>query len=126
MLRQILAVVGGFALWSVLWLLLGQILTASGLRPSPGEPVTASVPLTVLLLGSIMISLLAGYVTAAISRTRGDKVAVALGLVLLVVGIFVQVHYWQLMPLWYHLAFLICLVPACIAGARLWSPTVEA
>lgn len=126
MLRQILAVVGGFVLWSVLWLLLGQALAVSGLLPSSGQPVTAPAPLTALLIGSVALSVLAGYVAATISRTPGYKVAVALGLVLLVVGIAVQAQYWQLMPVWYHLVFLVFLVPACIAGARLRTRRVDA
>jgi hypothetical protein len=42
-----------------------------------------------------------------------------LGLILLGVGMFVQAQYWYLMPLWYHLAFLLLLVPACMIGSRL-------
>jgi len=126
MLRQILAVVGGFVLWSILWLLLGQTLTASGLLPGPDEPVTAPFPLLALLVGSVVFSLAAGYSSAAISKTRGFKAAVALGLVLLLFGVFVQVEYWQLMPLWYHVAFLTCLVPASIAGAYLRTARAKA
>lgn len=122
MLRQILAVIGGFALWSILWLLLGRLLAASGLLAPSGQPVTASLPLLVLLVGSVAFSLLAGYAAAAIARTRAARVAVVLGLLLLAVGIAVQAQYWQLMPLWYHAAFLVCLLPACMAGARLRSP----
>lgn len=121
-LRKILAVVGGFALWSILWLLLGQSLAASGMLAPPGQPVTASLPLLVLLVGSVAFSLLAGYAAAAIARRRTFRVAVVLGVVLLGVGIAVQAQYWQLMPLWYHAAFLACLLPACVAGARLRSP----
>ncbi len=121
MLRRILAVVGGFALWSILWLLLGQLLAAGGMLSPPGQPVTASLPLLVLLVGSVAFSLLAGYAAAAIARTRACRAAVVLGLVLLGVGIAVQAQYWQLMPLWYHAAFLACLLPACVAGACLRS-----
>jgi membrane protein implicated in regulation of membrane protease activity len=75
-LRQILAVVGGFALWSILWLLLGQLLTASGMLSPPGQPVTASLPLLVLLVGSVAFSLLAGYAAAVIARARDQPLRV--------------------------------------------------
>ena len=119
MLRQILAVVGGFVLWSVLWLALNQALAAGGLLPEPGVVMAAPLPLLVLFAGSVVFSLLAGYVAAAISRSAGLKVGVILGVLLLAVGIAVQSQYWQLMPLWYHLAFLVCLLPVCVAGARM-------
>jgi len=122
MFRPILAVVAGFVLWSVLWLLLNQVLAASGLLPAPGQPVTATVPLVALLLASIVISLLAGYVTARIAATQAFKAALVLGALLLVTGIAVEAANWQLLPPWYHISFLVCLVPACIAGARLLAP----
>lgn len=126
MLRQVLAVIGGFLLWSVLWLLLGLALAAGGWLPAAAEPVTAWLPLVVLLLGSIVSSLLSGFAAAAIARTSGYRVAIAVGLLLLVVGITVQAQNWQLMPVWYHAAFLICLVPACIVGANFRARTARA
>lgn len=118
MLRQILAIVGGFLLWSVLWLLLGQTLTSSGLLPGAGEPLSAPLPLIALLAGSVVISLVSGYVAAALAKARINQTGVALGIVLLAVGIAVQSQYWNLMPLWYHLSFLACLIPSCLIGAR--------
>jgi hypothetical protein len=40
-----------------------------------------------------------------------------LGVVLAGVGAFVQSRVWKLMPLWYHLSFLLLLVPVTLAGA---------
>jgi hypothetical protein len=34
-------------------------------------------------------------------------------------GIFFQSQAWQLMPLWYHVPFLLLIVPATLLGARL-------
>jgi hypothetical protein len=31
----------------------------------------------------------------------------------------VQTQFWTLMPVWYHAAFLLLLVPMCLAGSRL-------
>jgi hypothetical protein len=75
--------------------------------------------LIALLIGSIILSLLAGYVAAMISRSRSYGPIAILAAVLLAVGIFFQSQYWQLMPLWYHLTFLGLLLPVCFLGARL-------
>jgi hypothetical protein len=42
-----------------------------------------------------------------------------LSVLLIVVGVFVQAQLWRLLPAWYHLSFLILLLPATLAGAWL-------
>ena len=75
--------------------------------------------LLALLAGSCILSLLAGFTAASIARSSPVAVAMGLGLLLLAVGLFVQVQLWRLMPFWYHLLFLVLLVPICFAGAWL-------
>jgi hypothetical protein len=43
----------------------------------------------------------------------------SLAAVLLLVGIFVEIQYWNVMPVWYHLIFLAVLVPATLWGGRI-------
>jgi hypothetical protein len=118
--RSILAVLGGFIAWSVLWLSYNIGLRAMGVLPSDDtQPLEAVTALIALLIGSIILSLLAGYVAAMISRSRSYGPIAILAAVLLAVGIFFQSQYWQLMPLWYHLTFLGLLLPVCFLGARL-------
>ncbi|HKI85445.1 MAG TPA: hypothetical protein VKA53_01745 [Thermoanaerobaculia bacterium] len=119
-MRQTFAVVTGFVAWSVLWLLFNLLLRNLRLVPAEAtEPVTAAKTLLLLLAGSLVISLISGYLAAAIRGKGGYGVIVVLGLLLLAVGIFFQVQYWHLMPLWYHLTFLVLLLPLCLVGARL-------
>ncbi len=118
-MKQILGVVIGFILWSVLWLSLNQLLLALGIMsPTVTEPLTNSTPLLVLLVGSVLISLASGYVTARIAGLAWALPAVALGVLLLATGVFVQLKLWYLIPLWYHLAFLLLLIPMTLLGAR--------
>ena len=118
-MKQILGVVIGFILWSVLWLSLNQLLLALGIMsPTVTEPLTNSTPLLVLLVGSVLISLTSGYVTARIAGSAWALPAVALGVLLLATGVFVQLKLWYLIPLWYHLAFLLLLIPMTLLGAR--------
>ncbi len=72
-----------------------------------------------LLTLCIAVSLLAGYVTGAVARTKPVSHGLALGILQLGLGIFFQAQYWQLMPLWYHLVFLTMLLPGNVYGAWL-------
>lgn len=120
MIRSILAVIVGFVLWSALWLGYNALLTTFGFLPADStHPVQTPMPLLLLLAGSILFSLVAGYATTALVRGPGRIHAIVLGLLLLGIGILVQVQFWQLMPLWYHLLFLALLLPATVWGGRL-------
>lgn len=121
-MRPTLAVLLGFALWTVLWLG-GDVLFRS-LWPDaypadfPDTPMTASTPLIATLVLSVICSLAAGFITRK-TVGRPSKAVVALAALLLVVGIAVQASAWSAMPLWYHLPFLILLVPVCLVGGGL-------
>jgi hypothetical protein len=120
MLRSIVAVIAGFAAWSVAWLGLNASLRAAQLLPLAQDvPVTAHAALAALLASSVLASLVAGAVVAAIAPVHPSRWAMILGLLLLLVGVAVQWQYRDLMPSWYHAAFLVLLVPGCLAGARL-------
>jgi hypothetical protein len=120
MLRDILAIAAGFGLWSVLWLGGNQLVTRlfPGALGSDGS--TSHTGLLVTLIGlSLVASAAAGYVTNAISLNPGNLPQIILGVVLLLVGIMVQRQSWALLPLWYHLVFLVMLIPAVLFGATL-------
>ncbi len=116
--RDILAVVAGFTVWTACWLAYNAALREFGLLPQEDtSPIGSVTPLLVLLIGSSLFSLAAGYVAAWVSDSSGYVVALILGAVLVGVGAFVQSRVWKLMPVWYHLSFLLLLVPATLAGA---------
>lgn len=118
MLMEILAVVAGFATWSVLWL--GgspQVLKLfPGALQKDGSVRHIGALLATLLFAAV-VSLVAGYVVTRVSA--GANLPLILGVVLLLVGVMVQRQYWKLMPLWYHVIFLALLVPATVLGASL-------
>jgi hypothetical protein len=122
-MKQVLGVLAGFILWSVLWLGFNQVLLMLGLiSPNVTEPVTDPKPLLLLLVGSVLISLLTGYVTARIVGFPWALPVAALGVLLLATGIFFQIKMWYVIPLWYHLTFLVLLIPMTFAGARMRAP----
>jgi hypothetical protein len=119
-MKQVLGVVAGFILWSALWLSLNQLLLLLGvMSPHVTEPLADAKPLLLLLVGSVLISLISGYVTARIAGAPWALPAVALGVLLLATGVFVQLKLWYVIPLWYHLSFLLLLIPMTLLGARL-------
>jgi hypothetical protein len=125
-MKQVLGVVAGFILWSVLWLGFNQVLLMLGLiSPTVTEPVTDALPLLLLLVGSVLISLVTGYVTARMVGFPWALPVAALGVLLLATGIFFQLKMWYVIPLWYHLTFLVLLIPMTFAGARVRAPAPE-
>lgn len=117
-LRNILSVLAGFVLWSALWLSANQALIAANAVGEDGA--TSSVPVLLLIIAlSVVISVLSGYVTAALAREKAQKSALSLGALLLAVGIFVEATTWNLLPVWYHLGFLVLLIPAVQVGSKM-------
>jgi hypothetical protein len=121
-MKQTLGVVAGFVLWSVLWLCYNQLLLKLGILPSTlAQPFSTPTPLLLLLAGSIVFSLVSGYVTARIGGLPSTMPALVLGILLLAIGIFFQLKRWNLIPVWYNVIFLVLLIPMTLAGARMRS-----
>jgi len=117
--RAIAAVVVGFVAWTVLWLGGGAGLNvAFPDAAAPGEPIDDAGYLVSALVLSVVCSLVAGLLASLITRGRG-RATLVLGIVLLLVGIGVQAGFWKLMPVWYHVPFLVLIVPVVLAGGRL-------
>ena len=120
MIRIALAVIAGFALWSVLWIASNAGLEAAFPAAYAEERTAENVPVLVaILVLSVVFSIAAGYLTAAVGRGSGFLAAWILAVIQLGVGLFVQIQGWHLLPVWFHLPFLIMLAPGILFGARL-------
>ena len=133
MIRLILAVVAGFAVWTILWLGSDQVLINASkdwygahqyafetamLNATPFTPDTTI--LLMHLVRCVVISLMAGFLAAVVAReTR--KAPLALGIVLFLFGLMIQVMAWNYLPIWYHAIFLLLLIPMTVLGGRLRS-----
>lgn len=118
--RTIGAVVAGYALWSVLWVGANGVLAQ--LMPEMIVPGTRieSVPLLVgYLVWSGILSVATGFVTARIARERSGAAVGGLAAALLLTGIGVEVSSWSVAPAWYHITFLLLLVPLTMLGGRM-------
>jgi hypothetical protein len=128
--RIILGVVAGFILWSILWV--GSDAVFSAISTDWGKTSTefreavanqtpytlSSTLLIALLIKSFIISIISGFIAMLIAR-ENTKSTLVLGVLLLLFGIFVQATHWNYMPLWYHIPFLIMLIPMTILGGKL-------
>jgi hypothetical protein len=110
--RVILAVIAGAVVWATLW-----VGGTMALVPQ-GQPVTHVGALIGLILYSVVLSALAGYVTAAVARAGAVTAVWSLAVLQLILGIIAETSAWSLTPVWYHLVFLALIVPATVAGGR--------
>ncbi len=118
-MRSVLAVLTGAVIWAILWLGLNQALITFAPGTFAVEPITSTGGLLGLWASCLVISVLAGYLTAIVARKEEVRHASILGVLQLGLGIFFQLQYWELMPLWYHTLFLLSLFPAHAYGGVL-------
>ena len=114
------AVLAALATWIFVATVLNLPLRASWPHYHEAETAfnfTFTMKLARLVLGAVS-SLAAGFVAARIEKGR-MRAATLTGVVLL--GLFIPNHYllWSKFPVWYHLTFLVSLVPLTLLGAAL-------
>ena len=130
MLRIILGVIVGFIVWSIIWIGSDQVMIGAigwyGEHQQAFEKAmfnkTPFTPLmSVLIMNivkSMIISLIAGYITAVVAN-ENKRSTLILGICLLLFGVFVEVMAWNYLPVWYHFVFLFLLIPVTLAGGRM-------
>jgi len=118
--RVALGVVAGAVLWAVLWVGgTGAARTAMPELLDPSQRLDHAGALLGFIAYSVVLSVAAGYVAAAVARASAMRAVWILAVLQLVIGIAVEVSYWNLMPVWYHLVFLALLIPATVYGGRM-------
>ena len=120
MIRYLLAVAAGFVLWTLLFLGGNALMTAiaPGAFNEDGSTESAFLFFAILCL-TVAYSVVSGNVTARIAQKHRVRCGILLGLLLLVVGIAVRIQFWDILPIWYNLAFLALLIPGAAAGASI-------
>jgi hypothetical protein len=118
-LKTVGAVIAALVTWIFVATVLNLALRVSWPHYHEAETAfnfTLAMKLARLALGAVS-SLGAGFV-AWIDKGR-MRVAILAGIVLL--GLFIPNHYilWSKFPVWYHLTFLVSLVPLTLLGAAL-------
>lgn len=121
-IRSILACLAGLLTWVVVVSVIDRMLRLS-LPDYTAAEKTLQFTLGMKwarLLMAIVTSLAAGAVTGWISRSSRWAPWIVGGVAL---AIFLPVHIaeWSKFPVWYHLTFLLTIIPAVLAGAMLAS-----
>jgi hypothetical protein len=133
MLRIVFGVIAGFLSWVILWFGAETILSA--VWPAFGEHQAAFqaaiegdlgaphfYPDTNILLVhcviATIVSVISGFL-AAIVAGEIKRAPLVLGLLLLAMGLLKAAMSWQLVPIWYHVAFTALLLPMAMLGGRL-------
>jgi hypothetical protein len=70
------------------------------------------------LLIAALTSLLAGALVSWLAPAS-VRAPLLVGLILLIAFIQIHVQLWSLFPFWYHLVFLVTLIPLVVLGSRL-------
>ena len=115
MKRIVLAIIAGYAAWTVLWLAGGLSLMAVCTIDPTAERIDNTIYLGLALGLSVACSLVGGFTCGAIARCK-TSAGWILGTLLLLTGVVVQGSAWSSMPLWYHLPFLVLLEPMAMVG----------
>jgi len=120
MKRSVLACLAGLFTWTVVVTVINR-----GLRLSlPNYTAAEQTLLFTLgmkwarLLMAIVTSVVAGAVTGWISRSS-RWAPLIVGSVVLAVFVAVHLAIWSKFPAWYHLTFLLTIIPAVLVGALL-------
>ena len=121
MLRMILGIVVGFAVWFLIFAGIEPFVNAvaPNWTVQQGATYTGSVPiLLAYLIRTIIASIIAGF-TAALIANNKTKTPLILGIILLLIGLPIHIIGWNTLPVWYHLFWLASLVPMTVLGGKL-------
>lgn len=131
MVRIILGIIVGFVVWSIIWVGSDQFLhalsrdwygaqkDAMALAVVNQESYSGDAVIVLIdLVRSIIATIMAGFLAAVVAG-ENRKSPLILGIILLIVGLAVQIHLWNVFPVWFHLIFWALLIPMSILGGKM-------
>ena len=123
MARDILGVIAGLAVWIAIAVVAALIMRSAWPEyASVADAMTFTLPMMFARLAiGALATLAAGWVIAAIAR-RSMLARVTAGLLLVVVFVPQHIMLWNKFPVWYHLTFLVSLVPLAYLGGQISAP----
>jgi len=120
MKRSILGCVAGLVTWIVVVTVINRMLRLSIPNYTAAEHTlqfTLAMKWARLLM-AIVTSVVAGIVTASVSRSR-RWAPLIVGTVVLAMFVPLHIAIWSKFPVWYHLTFLLTIIPAMLVGGLL-------
>ena len=131
MVRIVLGVIAGFFSWLIVWFGSEKILSAispegfgahqrafeAAVKNGGQFTAATSLLLTHIVLGSI-VSVMSGFLAALIAGGN-TRAPLAVGFLLLALGVVKVVMSWAYVPIWYQVIFTALLIPMSIMGGKL-------
>jgi len=120
MKRTILAVIAGLVAWALVVSLLDRGLRMGLPGYAEAEPTMSfSFAMMVSRLAMAAVTSVVAGMVAALVAPGARYVPVVVGALTLAMFLPVHVSLWKLFPAWYHLSFLVPIVPLVMIGALL-------
>ena len=123
MSKKILGVVAGLVVWVTIVMVAGTIMRLSWPDYARVEiAMTFTLPMLIARLAIGALATVATGLVAAIIARQSKLVQLMPGVLLLVAFIPVHISLWEKFPVWYHLTFLVSLVPLTYVGGTIPRP----
>ena len=120
MVRQVLGVVAGLAAWVAVATVVGAIMRGTWREyANVADAMTFTLPMMIARLSIGVLATLAAGALAAVVASRWTLASATTGLILLLLFIPQHIILWAKFPVWYHLTFLLSLVPVTYLGGRI-------
>jgi hypothetical protein len=120
MWRIILGAIAGLLAWILLVTITGLIMRAIWSEyAAVADSMAFTLPMLVARLVISAVTLLAAARLTTVIAPRAIAATVLLGAVLLVAFIPIHINLWDRFPAWYHLTFLLTLIPLSVLGGRI-------
>ena len=120
--KKVLGVVAGLVAWVTIVTVAGVLMRLSWpAYASVAAAMTFTVP---MLLARLSISALATLAMGLVTAMLAPQSMIARlmpGILLLLAFIPLHIRLWDRFPVWYHLTFLVSLVPLTYVGGTIWS-----
>ena len=117
MARTTLGIVAGLVVWVAITSVAGVIMRGAWPQyASVADAMTFTLPMLYARLAIGALATLAAGLVATIIARRSLVARLMPGALLLIAFIPVHISLWDKFPIWYHLTFLVSLVPLTYAG----------
>ena len=120
MVKGSFGVVAGLAVWVVLVSIGGLMIRLSWpAYASVGAAMAFTLPMLIARLSISAVATLGSGLVTAVIAPRSMRALLMTGVILLVAFIPVHIGLWDKFPVWYHVTFLVSLVPLTYLGGRI-------
>jgi hypothetical protein len=125
MARRVLGVVAGLAVWFGVVAVAGAIVRGAWHEYAVvADAMTFTLPMMIARLSiGVVATVAAGALAASVGRSTLSGLTT--GLILLILFVPQHIMLWENFPVWYHLTFLLSLIPIAYLGGKVAWPGIR-